>query len=967
MVTSLGIMIPAIIFTCINVFKYDDTFGAANGDYRSKATGQWSSTSTWQVYNNGWVNASSVPSSSSGFINIQSGHTVTVNAALTVDQLTINSGGQLTITSSGNVTLANGGSTDLTVAGTLQNAGTITPAAGAVISVDGKYQHNYTTSAGTIPTATWGNGSTCEIIGYTNNSNAPAGIGQSFSNFTWNCTGQSQDINLNGGLTTVNGNLLIISTGSKELRQANANSTLTVGGNFTQSGGIFMMNDAGATVNINIGGDFSQSGGTLTTKSGSTGKFTFTKSGTQNYSQSGTVTNIDFEVKAGTGFDPGNSVMTGKSFTLNAGSTLYITSASGISASGGTGNIQVTDTRSFSKEANYIYDGTTAQVTGTGLPSTVNNLQINNSAGLTLSTSVEVAGRLMFTSGCITPGGKSLFVSNNSTAAISGHSQTSYVKGSIDRNVSSTGAYEFPIGTASNYELAIVTLNGATGFNKLSASFSSSAAVTALSVLTGIEINNYDISKILDMGYWSITPNTPMTGGTYTIDLRARGYSVTTGGKYFCVLKRETNLHKWKSLGTHSSSTQSVSGGTITAKRSDLTSFSDFAVAYGEYMRYEAPTLISGVDGEVGAVYRFSNVTEGVDTWLEILDLYGDATLSSVDQNSIGYNESWQPLIGVPGGKESYINWRVTFKKSTTTEDTTIRFVYLTAIDIDGNNNMQEFIEALDIYSYTTYPSTSLTISSSNGGYRAIAGKTEVSGIDSTYHPAIVQMNYRDINTFTYKTGIVATGSSSVVRQFSLFFTYFTSGNTALPIELINFNAFAANGRVDLKWATAAEKNNDFFTIERSIDGHNFEKILTLPGAGNSVVVRNYSASDNNPVKGKAYYRLKQTDFNGEFSYSEIRMVNYDDAQTESHITIKSVNPSAFTDHFTVNYSCKEAGPAEFMITSVNGQVIEKRSLEMEEGNNYIDWSQSGEMPKGIYFVVIYAGNEKSVMKVVKQ
>ena len=91
-----------------------------------------------------------------------------------------------------------------------------------------------------------------------------------------------------------------------------------------------------------------------------------------------------------------------------------------------------------------------------------------------------------------------------------------------------------------------------------------------------------------------------------------------------------------------------------------------------------------------------------------------------------------------------------------------------------------------------------------------------------------------------------------------------------LPIQLISFNAMVKNKTVELKWSTASEKNNDIFTVEKSEDGIEFTPVLVVRGAGNSETLLNYSATDISPSGGISYYRLKQTDFDGRFSYSSI-------------------------------------------------------------------------------------------------
>ncbi len=98
--------------------------------------------------------------------------------------------------------------------------------------------------------------------------------------------------------------------------------------------------------------------------------------------------------------------------------------------------------------------------------------------------------------------------------------------------------------------------------------------------------------------------------------------------------------------------------------------------------------------------------------------------------------------------------------------------------------------------------------------------------------------------------------------------------NATLPIELISFDVFNENGIIILKWETATETNNDYFTIERSTDAINFEPIAEINGAGNSNTSIKYSYSDNSPIPGVNYYRLKQTDYNGDFEYFQKVSIN---------------------------------------------------------------------------------------------
>lgn len=109
---------------------------------------------------------------------------------------------------------------------------------------------------------------------------------------------------------------------------------------------------------------------------------------------------------------------------------------------------------------------------------------------------------------------------------------------------------------------------------------------------------------------------------------------------------------------------------------------------------------------------------------------------------------------------------------------------------------------------------------------------------------------------------------------------YYTIGTmnyttSPLPIELISFDAIMNEKNVDITWTTASEINNDYYTIEKSKDGIHFETLSVIDAAGNSSFLINYKDIDANPFDGISYYRLKQTDLNGTFTYSKIVAVNY--------------------------------------------------------------------------------------------
>lgn len=119
--------------------------------------------------------------------------------------------------------------------------------------------------------------------------------------------------------------------------------------------------------------------------------------------------------------------------------------------------------------------------------------------------------------------------------------------------------------------------------------------------------------------------------------------------------------------------------------------------------------------------------------------------------------------------------------------------------------------------------------------------------------------------------------SSAVVTAFSPF--TLASGNSLnpLPIELVSFTAVPNYEErvVTIKWVTQSEHNNDFFTVEKTIDGEQFEEVARVKGNGNSSEINKYNCIDSQPYEGISYYRLKQTDLNGEFHYSPLVAVEF--------------------------------------------------------------------------------------------
>jgi hypothetical protein len=133
---------------------------------------------------------------------------------------------------------------------------------------------------------------------------------------------------------------------------------------------------------------------------------------------------------------------------------------------------------------------------------------------------------------------------------------------------------------------------------------------------------------------------------------------------------------------------------------------------------------------------------------------------------------------------------------------------------------------------------------------------------------------------------ISSTSSPSAFNSFSTFaLADKYGGANILPVGLLYFKAKPDHDRVALTWATAAETNNKYFSVEKSKDGQQFAFVQNISSAapgGNSSTPIDYAAADTRPYPGLSYYRLKQTDLNGGYIYSPIVAVNFDKKPTVS-------------------------------------------------------------------------------------
>ena len=198
-------------------------------------------------------------------------------------------------------------------------------------------------------------------------------------------------------------------------------------------------------------------------------------------------------------------------------------------------------------------------------------------------------------------------------------------------------------------------------------------------------------------------------------------------------------------------------------------------------------------------------------------------------------------------------------------------------------------------------------------------------------------------------------------NSFSELWVHSSKNGSALPVELISFDAYLLNNTVIIEWTTASELNNDYFTIQRSADGIKFEDVRDIDGAGNSNVLIEYSTVDNNPIIGKSYYRLKQTDFDGKFTYSNIVFIDNNESINTSEMI---VYPNPVSSILNVRLTGFIAySDVLISIQNMSGRRVLSYGFSVDgDGNALVKVNDIKGLSKGIY-IVNCVSNTKLVTK----
>jgi Secretion system C-terminal sorting domain len=204
-------------------------------------------------------------------------------------------------------------------------------------------------------------------------------------------------------------------------------------------------------------------------------------------------------------------------------------------------------------------------------------------------------------------------------------------------------------------------------------------------------------------------------------------------------------------------------------------------------------------------------------------------------------------------------------------------------------------------------------------------------------------------SSYTANSG--SNGNFSIVRL---------TADDPVPVELTSFTSSVSDNNVILQWTTATETNNYGFEIQRKSSNSGYEVLGFVTGSGTTTEPRTYFFTDSKIPNGQYTYRLKQTDYNGTFSYSDEIVVEVD---APAEYALDQNYPNPFNPSTNINFSLAEAGIVKMAVYNLLGQKVAIILDEFREAGLHSVTFNASELPSGAYFYTIETSQFKQTKK----
>ena len=245
-----------------------------------------------------------------------------------------------------------------------------------------------------------------------------------------------------------------------------------------------------------------------------------------------------------------------------------------------------------------------------------------------------------------------------------------------------------------------------------------------------------------------------------------------------------------------------------------------------------------------------------------------------------------------------------------------------------------------------------------DNGLNIIYGNAQGSNVYDLYNNTLDLIYAQNNDWGVYDSTLIENHIVHGVDSTQLGIVKFMPFSNSIPVELTSFSARALDGNVVLNWVTASELNNSGFQIERRKTKDErieyWESIGFVNGNGTSTEVHTYSFTDQNPVAGKSYYRLKQIDFDGSFEYSNIVEV---DLTLPIEFSLEQNYPNPFNPATSIQYTISNKENVQLLVYNVLGKEVAILVNEEKPAGNYKAEFNASNLSSGVYFYELKAGN----------
>ena len=247
-------------------------------------------------------------------------------------------------------------------------------------------------------------------------------------------------------------------------------------------------------------------------------------------------------------------------------------------------------------------------------------------------------------------------------------------------------------------------------------------------------------------------------------------------------------------------------------------------------------------------------------------------------------------------------------------------------------------------------------------------------GIDTLALDVRIDYTFANRSSFQIYTGAEVdsngnTGGIATDRFHSIYFGDLIGSLSVLPVNYQSFNAILTNNSVSLNWTTSGGITNDKFEVERSFDQSDFSTsgyVLGAQSVNNGIAQFSFEDKDKEILNHKIiYYRLKQEDANGKYTYSVVKTVRISNV-SDQKIAVQ-VMPNPYMDKLNVNFTSNNSGKAEIRMISASGTVVKKAESTINKGSNTYQLQDLSSQLPGMYVVnIVVNGQSIGSQKIIK-